>query len=424
MEKFTPEGIAGQIRTPAYVFSEQEFFARAEAVREAFGPETGLCYSIKANPFLLEILPDHFSKIEVCSPGELEICIDMNIDPEKIIYSGLHKEREDIARAIDYGAGTLTAESAHHVREICACAGERGGGPVDLLLRVSDSSQFGIDREELIGMIEGLKEDSRVRIAGLHYFSGTQKTRSKQILRELDFLETYMERIRRETGVEIKKLEYGTGLGVEYFADKKNEGDAEKAEAREMALLEEIAPRIRRMAEVVDLTVEMGRFFAASCGHYYTTVADTKRNDGVNYAVIDGGSHQIRYYGHMQGMQLPFITRVEGGAAGAADATAPVNAAAPAGGEPDAGKDAAVADRTWTICGSLCTTADVLARTAEFDALRPEDALIFHKTGAYSIYESMTMFLSRDMARIYIADGDGTLRLRRDRLETNPFTHA
>ena len=31
------------------------------------------------------------------------------------------------------------------------------------------------------------------------------------------------------------------------------------------------------------------------------------RKEDINYAVIDGGSHQLRYFGQMQGMQIPFI---------------------------------------------------------------------------------------------------------------------
>ena len=57
--------------TPCYVFDTDVFAKRAAAVKKAFGDRVGLCYSIKANPFLLAALPEEFSYIEVCSPGEL-----------------------------------------------------------------------------------------------------------------------------------------------------------------------------------------------------------------------------------------------------------------------------------------------------------------------------------------------------------------
>lgn len=83
--------ISRSIITPAYVFSGEEFAERAAAVRKILGKDIGLCYSMKANPFLLEVLPDTFCAVEVCSPGELEICIKRNIPGEKIIYSGLNR---------------------------------------------------------------------------------------------------------------------------------------------------------------------------------------------------------------------------------------------------------------------------------------------------------------------------------------------
>ena len=57
---------AGTFPTPAYVFDRSLFGKRAALVKEAFGNKTDLCFSIKANPFLLYCLPKEFAKIEVC----------------------------------------------------------------------------------------------------------------------------------------------------------------------------------------------------------------------------------------------------------------------------------------------------------------------------------------------------------------------
>ena len=108
-----------EVESPAYVFSAQAFASRAEKIKEAFGRDTDICYSIKANPFLLAVLPDVFSKIEVCSPGELEICRALQIDPARIIFSGVNKSLDEVRTAVDYGVRILTAES----RDQC-CRGE------------------------------------------------------------------------------------------------------------------------------------------------------------------------------------------------------------------------------------------------------------------------------------------------------------
>ena len=60
--------------TPSYLFDLDLFSERVKLVRSYFGPQTSLCFSIKANPFLVGFLPDEIDKLEVCSPGELTIC--------------------------------------------------------------------------------------------------------------------------------------------------------------------------------------------------------------------------------------------------------------------------------------------------------------------------------------------------------------
>ena len=105
-------------QTPYYVFDTDEFAKRAAMIRAALDCKGGrripLCFSIKANPFLLHRLPEGLDHVEVCSPGELEICIALGVKPESIIYSGVMEEKCDIERAVSYGAGILTCESIRH----------------------------------------------------------------------------------------------------------------------------------------------------------------------------------------------------------------------------------------------------------------------------------------------------------------------
>ena len=390
-----------QTRTPAYVFSCDEFRERAEQVRSVLGENIGLCYSIKANPFLLAHLPQQFKNVEVCSPGELSICMRSGVPAEMIIYSGLNKGEEDIARALEYGAGIITAESRLHLDLIEKCA-EKAGKTAKVLVRASAGSQFGIDRKEIPQILSEHESYPSISFEGIHFFTGTQKRKAKEIIRELAFLEKYVTELREATGLALEKIEYGTGLPSYLFCDTDHQS-VQDAHAAEIAMLEEIAPHLQHLAEMSELTIEMGRFFASSCGHYFTKVVDIKTNDGINYAIIDGGSHQIRYFGQMQGMQIPFITHVDGeDRNGTGDKTT------------DAG------DNKWTVCGSLCTTADVLARNAEIDDLQTGDVLVMHQAGAYALYECMSLFLSRDLPRIYLYD-NGTLTLHRDRIDSDIY---
>ena len=382
---------AREVSSPAYIFSAGAFAGRARMVKEAFGEDTDICYSIKANPFLLAVLPEEFSKIEVCSPGELEICKALKIDPLKIIFSGVNKSQAEVDTAVDYGVRILTAESENHLRYISNAASERGI-TAEVLVRLSCESQFGMDRSDVKRLIAGRASYPGTEIKGIHYFTGTQKTRPKEIIKEISRLNKFLDELDEELGFRPERIEYGTGLAVDYFATDANE--------KEQARLDEISGCISELAQRVRLTVEMGRFFAAPCGWLVNTVVDTKFNDGAHYAILDGGLHQMKYDGQIQGMQIPVITHI--GSGGTADAN----------------------EEKWTLCGSLCTTADVIARGASFTDLREGDRIVFHRTGAYSVYEGFSMFLSRDLPSIYMLDKDNNLRLMRSRIETARFNMA
>jgi hypothetical protein len=43
-----------------------------------------------------------------------------------------------------------------------------------------------------------------------------------------------------------------------------------------------------------------------------------------------------------------------------------------------------------------------------------------HQAGAYALYECMSLFLSRDLPRIYLYD-NGTLTLHRDRIDSDIY---
>ena len=379
------EALAASLPTPSYVFDSDLFAQRAGLVREAFGEKCGLCFSIKANPFLLGCLPEVFDKIEVCSPGELTICEKVGADMSMVIFSGVNKTAKDVERAMADNVGTFTAESMLHVQLINDSA-LRHGKKVPVLLRLTGGSQFGMDETELLSIIENRADYPGMEIVGIHYFTGTQKRKVALIEKELKLVEAFVDKVETEYGFRLSRVEYGTGLAVDYFAEDADEKEAERLNA--------VAPAIRALAEKVELTVEMGRFFAAPCGFHFTKVMDAKTCMDVNYAILDGGLNMLKYDGQIQGMQIPAITHI--------------------------GKTEAEPEK-WTLCGSLCTTADILARNAEFSGLKIGDTLVFHRTGAYSVMEGMAVFLSREMPTVALYSEKDDLRIVRKQIDTDVF---
>ena len=303
----------------------------------------------------------------------------------------MNKQYADVEAAMEYGCEVLTAESPRHLEFIDRCA-RKMGQRAEVLLRLTGGSQFGMDERVLLDIVRRQGEYAGVRIAGIHYFTGTQKRKAPAIVKEIDAFEEFLSRLETETGYRPENIEYGAGLAVDYF-DK----DPETAEEKRLS---EIAPRIRAFGAAPGrhLTVEMGRFFAAPCGYYLSRVADVKRNCGVGYAILDGGLHQLKYDGQLAGMQIPGLTHLKAAAEGSFRISEP-------SGEVSEDKAA----DTYTLCGSLCSTMDVLARNVFLPGLEEGDVLIFHETGAYSITEGMAAFLSRDLPAVWLLYADGRL---------------
>ena len=384
--------IADKIRTPAFVFSKEEFCHKAMKCRSEAAGRFRLCFSVKANPFLTDpyFEPDTlFHSFEACSPGELKICITNRIPPERILYSGVNKTEAEVKAAIALGVSLFTAESRRQL-EILNAIGEERGRELSVLLRLSSDSQFGMDEEELCGLIADRNRHRGVYIAGIHYFTGTQKKKVSTIQKETGYLMHLYERIRRETGCLLEFIEYGPGLNLSCFTDQPSFESA----------FSEALPSFTELAGTASLTIEMGRFFAADCGYYFTKVVDTKSNGGTNYAIVDGGMHQLHYDGQIRGMKIPYCLRIT--------AEQEKNATDSPG-------------RLWTICGSICSNEDVLCRNVPFSDLQPGDILVFQNCGAYSFMEGMTTFLSREMPQIWsFSETDGPILLR-DFIATDAF---
>lgn len=368
------------IGTPSYVFDVDILQERVRRVSQKLAPAK-LCYAIKANPFLIKAMDALTDRYEVCSPGEFHICVKNGLDMEKIVLSGVYKTEADVRYAMEQGVWHYTAESVNQFRFVQRCADE-SGKKVDILLRVTGGSQFGMSEEDVRTLVR--EPHPGLEIAGLQYFTGTQKKQIKKIAAELSYIEDFIRRLQKEEGFVARTLEFGPGLGVPYFTKDDFEEDER--------LLDEFAALFKE-ERPYELVFEMGRYLVASCGYYMTKFVDQKRNEAVNVLIADGGIHHVNYYGQNMAMKTPVLSFF------------PQH---PLEGE----------EEEWTVYGSLCTTADILLKRLPLTDARVGDYLVFHNIGAYSVTEGIYLFLSRDMPKIYLYSEAAGLKLIRDALET------
>lgn len=387
--------LASSHGTPLYVFDEGELQRRVAFIRGNLPTKVEICYAMKANPFILPRLAHAVDRIEVCSAGEQAICQSLNIDPTKLVISGVSKDERAISSAIESqgAAARYTVESVEQFNMLSRVA-RNCNTRLKLLLRVTSGNQFGMDVRTVKELASLYGSSPHLDICGIQYYSGTQKKSLDRIEKELSFLGELVKALHQESGAYVREIEYGPGLPVDYFDGA---GQAE-AEAEERKFLQRFSELLSAMRPKRKMVIELGRSLAASCGTYLTSVVDAKCNDGERYAVVDGGMHHLAYYGNSLALRHP-PCRLLGATGKGIDDEPP---------------------EAWNLCGSLCTSNDMLAKRIHLQGLDKGSVLAFDKAGAYCMTEGIALFLSRDMPAIVVADKAGRCRVVREGLPTYP----
>lgn len=379
-----------QYGTPCYIFDLDSFRERITAAQKLLGECADICYAMKANPFLTETAAGQADHLEVCSPGEFAICERVCVPMEKVVLSGVNKEEKDIRDVVERHGNRITYTVESMLQLECL---ERAAGDflvkIPVLLRVSSGNQFGLDEKLVKEILSNRSQYPFLMFKGLQYFSGTQKKRMKVLKEELQYLDQLLLELEESCGFEAEVLEFGPGLFVEYFPKEET--------AENFTLLQEFCEVLPLLRFRKKITLELGRYLAAFCGAYLTTIVDQKVNKGSNYCIVDGGIHQVNYYGQTMAMKIPQYRHLKG------------TGCISAGGE----------EKMWNICGSLCTVNDILVKNLPLRSARTGDVLVFENTGAYSVTEGMSLFLCRDLPKILYYDKVHGLRIARNRVETN-----
>lgn len=366
-------------KTPIYVFDLNELRKRVDFLKQSLPDRVKLCYAVKANTFISKEMGDAVPWLELCSPGEYRVCKKLGISPEKFVISGVNKEKSVIEEMVseEKNIGCYTAESVSQFNLLYESA-EKAGRKIPVLLRLTSGNQFGLDEDDLERLIEEYKDSEFTDICGIQFFSGTQKTSLKKVQREINHVDAFIDNLREKYSFNTKRLEFGGGFPVSYF-------EGESFDEKEyLSAFSEMLGNMNYQGEIV---LELGRSIAASCGTYLTSVVDIKKNHSENYAIVDGGMHQIVYFGQFMAMKHPKVRLFPEGADENAE--------------------------EWNICGSLCTVNDILVKKLPLSNLQIGDTLVFEKTGAYCVTEGISLFLTRELPGVLLLDNDKFTSVRK-----------
>ncbi|MDT9726747.1 diaminopimelate decarboxylase [Xylanibacillus composti] len=384
-----------QYGTPLYVYDMAVIEQRVADLRQCLHPNVRLFYSMKANPnpSVVRAIYRHGVYSEICSPLELEIALSAGIVPAHILYLGPGKSAAELERLVALGVRYLIVESIQEIALVQKIAGKRGM-VAEVGLRINPretvrgarlkmggaARQFGIDEDQLPEVLAAARAMSCVRVVGLHGYLGTRILQADTIAANVRCMLEAADRLLAGGLSELRYVGVGGGFGIPYHSGE-SRLDLEAVALRTRPLFDSF---LRRYPDV-EVLAESGRFLVAEAGSYLVRVRYTKRSQGVEFAIADGGVHQFA---------------AAGGAGSLVKRNYPIEALVCGRGE----------QRMYHISGPLCSPDDLIGRGVELPVLQPGDLLAVRQAGAYGLTFSPVLFLSHPLPReVMLANGQAVL---------------
>ncbi|SDM44552.1 diaminopimelate decarboxylase [Franzmannia pantelleriensis] len=388
--------VAERIGTPCYVYSRATLERHFRAYSEALGSHPHLiCYAVKANSNLavLGLLARLGAGFDIVSVGELERVLAAGGDPAKVVFSGVAKQENELARALEVDIKCFNVESLPELERLDAVAGGLGKiAPVSLRVNPDvdakthpyistglKANKFGIPVDEALTVYERAAALPNVKVVGLDCHIGSQLTELSPFLDALDRLLLLLDTLKTR-GIEVEHLDLGGGLGVPY-RDERPPAPFDYA----ASLLERLSQW--QGGEQLTLLFEPGRSIAANAGVLLTRVEFLKPGEEKSFAIVDAGMNDLIRPSLYQAWQ----------------AILPVDTRQPR----DTG--------TYDVVGPVCETGDFLGKEREL-AIADGDLLAVRSAGAYG-FVMASNYNSRPRPAEVMVDGDKLhLVRRRERL--------
>ncbi|WP_312226224.1 diaminopimelate decarboxylase [Stutzerimonas nitrititolerans] len=379
--------LAQRFGTPTYVYSRAHIEAQYRAYADALsGMPHLVCFAVKANSNLgvLNVLARLGAGFDIVSRGELERVLAAGGKPERIVFSGVGKTRDDMRRALEVGVHCFNVESTDELERLQLVAAELGViAPVSLRVNPDvdagthpyistglKENKFGIAIADAEAVYARADELSNLEVVGVDCHIGSQLTTLPPFLDALDRLLALIDRLAVR-GIRIRHLDLGGGLGVRYRDEQPPlAGDYIKA--------------VRQRIEGRDLALvfEPGRSIVANAGLLLTRVEYLKHTEHKDFAIVDAAMNDlIRPALYQAWMDV-----------------VPVQ---PRNGEV----------RHYDIVGPICETGDFLAKERPL-ALAEGDLLAVRSAGAYGFVMSSN-YNTRGRAAEVLVDGDQAFEVRR-----------
>ncbi len=374
--------IADEVGTPVYVYSRATLQRHARVFREALDgvPNKLIAFAVKANPNLavLKVLQSEGYGADVVSVGEMRRALAAGMPPEKIVFSGVGKTRQELQAALEAGIGQFNIESLEEGLELAELAAALGkearcalrinpdvdAGTHDKISTGKADNKFGVPISEAGQIFGKLAGQPGMRLRGVAVHIGSQLAELAPLERAFVKLGELVTSLRG-AGHTITHVDLGGGLGVPYRSGEQLPSPAEYGA---------MVARVTRDWDV-SLIFEPGRVIAGNAGVLLTRVVRVKRGINDPFVIVDAAMNDLARPA-LYGAYHDFV------------------AVEPTGD-----------GMTANIVGPICETGDTFAMGRECDALASGDLAVFRTAGAYGATMASS-YNSRGFVAEVLVDGD------------------
>jgi diaminopimelate decarboxylase len=380
--------------TPTYVYSAATLRERFGAINRAFGDYPhALHYALKANSTLAltRIIRSLGAFADANSIWEIELAERAGFTPEQIVFTGVGKSGDELARAVPRGLKAINVESAGELARVEAIAA-RLGHPARVAIRINPDidakshphistglkiNKFGVPADLAQELLRGLAGRPWLRLVAVHVHIGSQITSVEPLRRAARFVADAATELASR-GMQLEYVDVGGGLGISYDGQP-----VVTPEEYVAALLEEIRPT------ALPIVLEPGRSIVGPAAALLARVIDVKpRNAVSDFVVIDAGMTEL-----MRPALYQAFHRIE-----------PVQ---PRAGEP----------RQYEIVGPVCESSDVVGRDRWLPPLEVGDLVAIRDAGAYGSAMASNYNRRPIPAEVLVDDGRWRTIRRRQRID-------
>ncbi|WNM61030.1 diaminopimelate decarboxylase [Candidatus Nitrospira neomarina] len=359
-EEVSIRHITEQVGTPCYIYSHRTLIRHFHAFDQAFNAIPHIvAFAMKANSNLtvLRLLAKEGCGADIVSGGELFRALTAGMAPNKIVFAGVGKSKEEIQYALESDILMFNVESPGELQQINEVAGSMGLR-AKVALRINPDidpkthpyistglkkSKFGIGADRALEEFDAAGNLPHIEVVGVHSHIGSQLTQVTPFVDALKKAITLIQTLQSK-GVHIQYLNIGGGLGITY-------SDETPPHPKELA--EAISPLLQSVS--CQIIMEPGRSIVGNAGILVTKVLYNKESADKHFVIVDAAMNDLLrpslYDAHHD---IQPVLKKESSAVNTVD-----------------------------VVGPICESGDFLAKDRKMPHSQPGDLLAVMSAGAY-----------------------------------------